>query len=173
VALTLIPFPWSKVALLGYVGLFLGTFWGGVLAFVPSPAMALVVSAGQVLDPTSVAIVAGIGFTCGEIVLFGVIRRLPESSLPHWIYPAWVKVFFARIEPSLLWWPVIYIVAIVPTPAFDLVTIWSARARVPLWKYSLPIFAGRATRSYLLAIWGTTSSYIAYQSFLKRLFGLD
>jgi uncharacterized membrane protein YdjX (TVP38/TMEM64 family) len=164
--IALLPIPWKALGIAGYLGVLLGTMWGGLGAFAPSPAMALVISAGRVLDPVLVGITGGLGFALGEVVLFGVMRRTPDRFFPSWVFPVRLQALFSRLERSWWWWPVVYGIAVIPTPLFDLVTIWSARTEIAIHKYLIPIASGRITRSIMLAFIGATHQYTTVHDFL-------
>lgn len=152
VAVALAPIPWRSLGLWGYPGIFLACTIGGLGAFLPSPALGLVVSAGRPLAPLLVGLCAGAGFALGEVPLYAAMRTdMARRVVPAWLFPARLERQFHSLERSWLWWPIVFLVAVIPTPLFDCVTIFCGRWKVSPLRFIVPIAMGRIVRCIVVA----------------------
>jgi membrane protein YqaA with SNARE-associated domain len=154
VGVAFIPWPWSWFAGFGLPGVFVAAALGGLGSFAPSPAMGLVFAAGRHLDPVAVGVAGGLGFAFGELPLYVLSRQSTRVSLPKWMAPERIIRAVLRLERHWYWWPVVLVIATVPSPLFDFIGIAGGRARISPWKVFLPIAAGRILRSIYLAYLG-------------------
>ena len=74
----------AQVATLGYGGIFLITFLGGLTIFIPGPTFLAAFIIGSVLNPFLVAVLAGFGSALGETTGYGAGYASRALSLPSW-----------------------------------------------------------------------------------------
>lgn len=133
----------------GYPGVFLVSFIGNATLLLPAPSYAVVFAVGGALNPVAVGIVAGLGAALGELTgyLAGVGGRVVVEE----------RALYRRLEKwmhskgGVL---VIFLLALVPNPAFDLGGIVAGTLRMPVWQFVLAAWAGKSIRFILLAFSG-------------------
>jgi membrane protein YqaA with SNARE-associated domain len=138
----------KEFAVYGYPGIFLISFIGNATLILPAPSFAVVFAVGGALNPLLVGIVAGLGATLGELTgyLAGVGGRYAIEN----------RVLFNRVERWMLKGGplVIFMLAIIPNPAFDVGGIVAGALRMPVWQFILAAWAGKSIRFTLLALSG-------------------
>ncbi len=129
----------------GYAGLGLTVVLASGGLVLPIPSLATACAAGAFLNPFYVGLVAGSAGTLGELTGYflgysgrGVFDR---SRLYH------------RMEEWMRrrGWLVLFLVALVPNPIFDLVGIAAGALRYPLWRFLGIVWAGKLLKFLLLA----------------------
>lgn len=132
---------------------------GGLV--LPVPGLATACAAGAVLNPFYVALIAGSAGTLGELTgyFLGFSGRgvLDRSRLYHR-----VKGWTQRHG-----WLVLFLVALIPNPIFDLVGIAAGALRYPLWRFMAVVWVGKLSKFLILAY---SCSYSI--EWLTNLFGL-
>ncbi len=128
---------WQRFQAYGYVGLFLITLLANATVIFPAPGLVLPFSMGAVLHPFWVAVVAAAGATTGE--LSGYLAGLSGQAFIE-DYRAYhhVRGLMRRYGDG-----VIFVLAFLPTPLFDLAGIVAGATRVPLRRFVLWTFAGK------------------------------
>ncbi len=138
-----------EFAIYGYPGVFLISLIGNATLLLPAPSYAVVFAVGGALDPVAVGIVAGLGAALGELTgyLAGVGGRVvvEERALYHRLE----KRMHSR--GGVL---VIFLLALVPNPAFDIGGIVAGTLRMPVWQFVLAAWAGKSIRFILVAFSG-------------------
>lgn len=138
----------KEFAVYGYPGIFLISFIGNATLILPAPSFAVVFAVGGALNPFLVGIVAGLGATLGELTgyLAGVGGRYVVEN----------RVLFNRVERWMRKGGplVIFILAIIPNPAFDVGGIVAGAMKMPVWQFILAAWAGKSIRFILLALSG-------------------
>ena len=130
----------SRLGNYGYLGVFLLTLLASATLVLPSPTLGITYLAGKFLDPTLVGITAGLAAGIGEITGYLVGVGSSEFAKRNRYYP--------RIERYLKRWGVwfIFIMAVIPSPAFDLAGIAAGTIRMPFWRFVLACTLGKTIR---------------------------
>ena len=129
----------------GYAGLGLTVLLASGGLVLPIPGLATACAAGAFLNPLYVALVASSAGTLGELTGYflgysgrGILDR---------------SRFYQRIEG---WtrrhgWLVLFLVALIPNPIFDLVGIAAGALRYPLWRFLAVVWVGKLSKFLILA----------------------
>jgi membrane protein YqaA with SNARE-associated domain len=138
----------KEFAVYGYPGIFVISFIGNATLILPAPSFAVVFAVGGALNPVAVGIVAGLGATLGELTgyLAGVGGRYVIEN----------RDIFNRVQG---WMQkggvlVIFLLALIPNPAFDVGGIVAGAMKMPVWQFVLAAWAGKSIRFALLALSG-------------------
>ena len=132
---------------------------GGLV--VPVPALAIACSTATFLNPAAVAIIAGLAGTVGELTGYflgysgsGVLER---------------RRFYHRVESWMRrrGWLLLFVIAAVPNPFFDIAGIAAGALRYPLWRYLTAVGLGKQVKFFMVAY----GCYYSVQG-LKGVFGL-
>ncbi len=147
------PVDYSALGGYGYLGVFLATLLPSATVIFPSPTLAAALIAGTFLNPLGVGLVAGLGAALGEVT--GYMAGYGGSVL------AARSSHYRRIRGMVERYGLVAIavLAFIPNPLFDLAGIASGAARIPLWRFLLVCFLGKAARFVLIAYlgyWGVT-----------------
>jgi len=132
----------------GYPGLFLISLIGNATVILPMPSFAVAFAMGGVLNPVAVGIVSGLGATLGEMTgyLAGVGGRAVIEKQPLYLrLERWMR----KGGPL-----VIFLLAAIPNPAFDVGGMMAGALRMPAWQFFLAGWAGKSLRFTLLALGG-------------------
>jgi membrane protein DedA with SNARE-associated domain len=110
--------------------------------------MAVVFGVSGALNPVVVGIVAGLGSAMGELTgyLAGVGGRAVVEN----------KELYNRIEKWMRKYGmlVIFVLGLVPNPAFDVGGMIAGTLKMPVWKFLLAAWAGKALRLVIFALSG-------------------
>lgn len=130
----------------GYLGVFLLTLLASATLVLPSPAVGVAFLAGGTLNPWLVGMISGVAASIGEVT--GYIAGLGGSEF------AQRSRFYPRIEGYVRRWGIltIFVLAIIPSPIFDLAGIAAGTMRMPFWRYFIACLAGKTLR-FLLVAW--------------------
>jgi len=147
----------------GYLGAFLISLLSSATIILPVPGIAVIFALGATYDPYLVGLAAGAGSALGELSGYmagysgqGVFRKSKTYlSMEHWM----------KRRGSL----VIFVLAFVPNPIFDLAGAAAGILRYPVWKFLLFCFLGKTPRSILIAFTGAWALQGVLE-FLKRYF---
>ncbi len=121
----------------GYAGLFLLCFLANAAVLVPSPSLMIAASCALILNPVPVAAVAALGSTLGEFTGYGLGRMVKEHS-PR--FQKLVDFLTRRIRSQTL---LVFLLALLPLPLFDVVGIYSGGSRMAPIRFSLACYAGK------------------------------
>ena len=149
VAIILLRDELSHFAVYGYPGIFLVTLIGNATIVLPAPAYAAVFAVGNVMDPVVVGIVGGLGAALGELTgyLAGVggrpviENRMLYDRLERWMHKRGMMV-------------VIFLLALVPNPIFDVGGVLAGVLRMPVFRFLLACWAGKTVRLIGIALLG-------------------
>jgi membrane protein YqaA with SNARE-associated domain len=138
----------KEFAAYGYPGVFLVSLVGNATIILPAPSFAVVFAVGSALHPLAVGVVAGLGAALGEMTgyLAGIggrtviEKRDLYNRLEKWMRKAGMLVVF--------------LLAVIPNPAFDLGGMVAGALRMPVWRFLLAGWAGKSIRFTLLALSG-------------------
>jgi membrane protein YqaA with SNARE-associated domain len=153
----------ANLAAYGYLGAFLISLLSSATIILPVPGIAVIFALGATYDPYLVGLAAGAGSALGELSGYmagysgqGVFRKSKTYlRMEHWM----------RRRGSL----VIFVLAFVPNPIFDLAGAAAGILRYPVWKFLLFCFLGKTPRSILIAFTGAWALQGVLE-FLKRYF---
>ena len=147
----------------GYLGAFLISLVSSATIIVPIPGIALIFALGATYDPYLIGLAAGAGSALGELsgymagysgqTIIG--HNKTYQRMEHWM----------RRRGSI----VIFVLAFVPNPLFDLAGAAAGILRYPVWKFLLFCFLGKAPRSILVALAGAWALE-GVLKFLERYF---
>ncbi len=132
----------------GYPGLFLISLIGNATVILPVPSFAVAFAMGGMLNPLAVGIVSGLGATIGEMTgyLAGVGGRAVIERQPLYLrLEGWMR----KGGPL-----VIFLLAAIPNPLFDMGGMIAGALRMPAWQFFLAGWAGKSLRFTLLALGG-------------------
>jgi membrane protein YqaA with SNARE-associated domain len=142
----------------GYLGIFLISLIGSASVILPLPGAAVVVSSGQFVDDVLgipfwlvVGVVAALGETVGELTAYlagvggkAVIEDRPAyHRLERWMRKHGTWTIFA--------------LSVIPNPLFDIAGFMAGAVRMPLWRFLITVFIGKAIKNSVLALAGDAS----------------
>lgn len=136
----------------GYAGVFLIPLIGSASFILPMPALAVVAGGGGLLAPVFgvppwivVGLLAGLGESLGE--LSGYAAGYGGRAVLH------ERAFVRRTER---WMRrrgsvVMFCMAVIPNPLFDVAGVLAGVVRMPLWKFFCAVLAGKVIKSMYVA----------------------
>ncbi|WP_376791440.1 YqaA family protein [Thermoflexus sp.] len=130
----------------GYPAIFLISALTNATLILPLPGLAVTTLAGGMFNPWIVGIVAGLGQAVGELsgYLVGYGGQTLAEDLPQYARLArWMR----RYGP----W-VVFILALIPNPLFDVAGIIAGSTRMPVLAFLLPCALGKTLKN-LIAAW--------------------
>ena len=144
----------------GYVAVFLVGLVSNATLILPVPGLAVSSVMGRVLDPWVVGIVGGVSQALGELTGYmagysgqtWVDENRTYDRLARWIQRYGV--------------PVIFVLAVIPNPVFDVGGMIAGALRLPVWKFLASCAAGKVIKNILFALAG----YYGIEALL-RIFG--
>ena len=133
----------------GYPGIFIINLLGNATVVLPAPSLAIVSVAGSVFNPYLVGLFAGAGSALGELTgyLAGYSGRAVVQDQ-------------ARYEQMVVWmhrhalW-VIFVLAVIPNPLFDLAGIAAGALKMPVHQFLLVCFVGKTIKTIAFALGGS------------------
>ncbi len=148
-ALLLLSGSLTDVENLGYPGVFLLSFLGSFAMVLPVPGLIAVCGAGGVeLNPLLLGLLSGTGETIGEVSGYGLGyggRGVFENSRFRGIIDK-LEVWMKRRGTLVL-----FVVAVIPNPIFDLVGVAAGGARFPVVRFFAVVFVGKTLKGVLVA----------------------
>lgn len=122
---------------ISYLGLFLLCFLANSTILLPAPSLMIAASCALIMNPLLVALTAALGSTLGEFVgyAFGTITKD--------ISPKFKKILDKLTGKIRNQTVLVFIMAVLPLPLFDIVGIYSGGTKMNLMKFSLACFAGK------------------------------
>jgi membrane protein YqaA with SNARE-associated domain len=134
----------------GYLGAFLIALVTTATIVLPVPGILLIVALGTVpeYNPVLVGVAAGAGSALGEITgyMAGFSGQLVFENIKYYRQ---LKQWMQKRGAIVL-----FILAFVPNPLFDIAGAIAGLLRYPLWKFLLACFAGKTLRYILVAAFG-------------------
>jgi uncharacterized membrane protein YdjX (TVP38/TMEM64 family) len=138
----------QKLEALGYPGIFLISLLSNATLILPVPGVLFTSAMGAVFNPTWVALAAGTGATLGELTGYiagfsgqGVI----ENRVWYDRISGWMKKHGGVI---------IFVLAIIPNPFFDIAGMVAGSLRMPLWEYLFWSWTGKCLKMLAFAFGG-------------------
>lgn len=137
-----------KMAIVGYVGLFLACSVSNVSILIPSSATVIVLAAATTLNPWFCILCGGLGtalgeqssYVCGLIGVIGFDASIDRNQ----------KMLEALRNHAFL---TVFLFALVPLPVFDIAGIAAGAIRMNWGKYTLAAVFGK-TLKFLIAVVG-------------------
>jgi len=117
----------------------------------PAPGLAVVLSLGASLNPLLLGIVAGCGSGIGE--LSGYLAGATGSEM---FRKRRIDSRLHRLTTRYTM-PVLFVLAIIPTPLFDVAGILAGAIRLPIHRFLLPVITGKIIKHVLVAYLGAES----------------
>ena len=153
----------ANLAGYGYLGAFLISLLSSATIILPVPGIAVIFALGATYNPYLVGLAAGAGSALGELSGYmagysgqGVLKKSKTYlRMEHWM----------RRRGSV----VIFVLAFVPNPIFDLAGAAAGILKYPVWKFLLFCFLGKTPRSILVAFAGAWALE-GVLKFLERYF---
>lgn len=138
----------------GYPGVFLLSLLGNATVILPVPGLAATAVGGMVFHPLGTGIASGLGLALGELTgyLAGYSGRAALRDSQR----------YRRIEGWIRrhgYW-VIFLLAAVPNPFFDLAGMAAGAARLPLPRFLLVCLLGETVKAVAVAYLGAGSSQL-------------
>jgi uncharacterized membrane protein YdjX (TVP38/TMEM64 family) len=132
----------------GYLGVLIANLIGSATIFFPTPSFVATIAAGAFLSPILVAVFSAVGSTIGELTGFFAGRGGSELIQKDKRY---IKVR-KWMDKYGLW--VIFVLAFIPNPLFDIAGALAGASKTPIWKYLTVVFPGKMFKFILLAYTG-------------------
>ena len=145
---------WDRLELLGSIGypaIFLLSMIGSAAFLMPAPGIVLVITAGGTLDPIMVGIVAGLGAAIGELTGYAAGlsgQGMFMNNRIYWQLERWMEKSGTMV---------VFVLAAVPNPLFDLGGFIAGALRMPAWRFVLSTWVGKSLRYVLLAALGAAT----------------
>lgn len=138
----------KQLASLGYPGVFLMSLLGNATLVLPVPGLVLVFAAGSALNPLLVGVAAGLGMALGEMT--GYLAGYSGSAIVE------ESARYDQIEHYMHrfggW--VIFVLALIPIPLFDLAGIAAGAMRFPVGSFLVATAAGKIIKATIVALAG-------------------
>ncbi|MEX0788381.1 MAG: VTT domain-containing protein [Anaerolineales bacterium] len=141
----------ERFAAYGYPGIFLVSLLANATVILPAPGLAVTFSMGAVFHPAGVALAAAAGATLGELsgYLAGFSGQgVLSQTKAYRKIEGWTR----RFGP----W-VILVLAIIPSPVFDLGGAAAGALKMPVPRFLLFAFAGKLIKMLVIAYAGAAS----------------
>ena len=134
---------------LGYAGVFIANLIGSATIILPAPSFGATIAVGAFLNPILTGIFSALGSTLGELTGYYIGMGSGE----------FVEGNDKRIQKMKIWmdryglW-VVFVLAAIPNPLFDLAGIVSGASSISVWKYMIAVFSGKLIKFAILAYTG-------------------
>jgi membrane protein YqaA with SNARE-associated domain len=138
----------ERLGAYGYPAVFLVSLLSNAALLLPGPGIALVIAASSTLDPLVVGVVAGLGATLGEMTGYFVGQSgqvFFEERPIYWRIERWMRKSGTVV---------IFMLAAIPNPLFDIGGLVAGALRMPIWRFLLIVWLGKSLRFTLLATIG-------------------
>lgn len=148
----------QNVSNVSYLGLILLCFLANATVFLPAPSLMIAASCALIMNPWLVALCAALGSALGELVgyAFGTVA---EDLSPK--FQKILGKLVSKIHNQTL---IVFILAALPLPLFDIVGIYSGGTKMNLIKFFLACFAGKFLKMLVYTriydIWEWVSSFV-------------
>ncbi len=138
----------DRLGAYGYPAVFLVSLLSNAALLLPGPGIALVLVAGATLDPLAAGVIAGVGAALGEMTGYFVGQNGRGFFVDRPLY--WRIEQRMRKSGTL----VIFTLAFIPNPLFDIGGLVAGALRMPFWRFLLSVWLGKSLRFALLATIG-------------------
>lgn len=146
----------GNVSNVGYLGVLFLCFLANSTVLLPAPSLMIAASCALIMNPILVAFFAAVGSSLGEFV--GYIFGSVSKDLSPKFKKILDKVLKKVKNPFFL----VFILAVLPLPLFDVVGIYSGGTKMNPAKFFISCFLGKFikllfyTRIYDILMWTTT-----------------
>jgi membrane protein YqaA with SNARE-associated domain len=149
----LIPSSWfaGPLGILGYAAGFFLALVSSATILLPGTILPTIAAMGLYYNPVVLGLLCGLGSALGELTgyclgyygraTFNINGKIPEFERQK----KWLQEF----EFVFL-----FIVACIPNPFFDIAGIASGTLKIPVWRFLIPVFIGKAIKYGLTAYMG-------------------
>ncbi len=127
----------GSVSGVGYLGLFLLCFLANATVLLPSPSLMIAASAALIMNPVLVALTAAAGSSLGELVGYAC-GQVGQDLSPK--FKKLLDSMTKKIHKDVL---IVFILALLPLPLFDIVGIYSGGTKMNLLKFYAACFIGK------------------------------
>lgn len=149
----------QELAAYGYAAVFLVGLLSNATIILPIPGLAVSSVLGGVFNPWLVGVVAGLGQALGELsgYMLGYSGQTLIADRP----------IYDRIGGWMRRWGVwvIFVLAAIPNPVFDVGGMIAGALRFPVWKFLTSCAAGKILKNILFALAG----YYGIEAILRLL----
>jgi membrane protein YqaA with SNARE-associated domain len=140
-----------KLANYGYIGIFLISIAVNATIIIPLPGVAFTTAMGAIFNPLGVALAAGLGAALGELsgYLAGFSgQAVIERGELYSRLTTWMR------QHETLSYGMIFLLAFIPNPLFDLAGMASGALKLPLWKFLTACAIGKILKMLIFAYAG-------------------
>lgn len=143
----------GQVSDIGYLGLFLLCFLANSTVLLPAPSLVIAASCALIMNPFLVALFAALGSTLGELVGYAFGTVVKDLSLK---FQNVLDKLTSKVHNQTV---LVFVLAVLPLPFFDIVGIYSGGTKMNLIKFSIACFIGKFikllvyTRMYGILEW--------------------
>jgi membrane protein YqaA with SNARE-associated domain len=144
----------AELARYGYPGIFVLSILANATVLLPAPGVLFVFAMGAVFNPIGVALAAGAGSALGE--LSGYLAGFSGRALIEQAGP------YGRLRGRMaqnrgLAYLIIFLLAFVPNPLFDLAGITAGALKIPVTQFLFFCWLGKTLKMLLFAYLGASS----------------
>ena len=140
-----------QLAALGYIGVFLISLLGNATIILPAPSLFIVFTAGGVLNPLLVGLVAGAGEALGELTGYAAGFAGRAVIEDHQTYQRMVRWMERRGGIT------VFVLSAIPNPFFDLAGIAAGTLNYSVWRFLLFCWLGKTLKTTMVAFAGAYS----------------
>jgi membrane protein YqaA with SNARE-associated domain len=145
VAMVVAPIDYRGMGNYGYIGVFLITLLGTASLVVPVPYLGALYLGATFLDPTLVAIVAGVASALGETTGY-FVGATGRAVIPRTRWSPSLERAMSRFGG-----PIVFMLAAIPNPVFDVAGVVAGAIKLPLWIFMVATLLGKTLRFWVLA----------------------
>lgn len=143
----------GQVSNISYLGLFFLCFLANSTVLLPAPSLMIAASCALIMNPWLVALFAALGSALGELIgyAFGTVTTDLSPKIQKLL-----EKFMSKVHNQTL---LVFILAVLPLPLFDIVGIYSGGTKMNLIKFFIACFIGKFvkllvyTRMYDILEW--------------------
>ena len=141
----------KKLENYGYVGIFLISIAANATIIIPLPGVAFTMAMGAIFNPVGVAIASGLGAAIGELT--GYLAGFSGQGVVEKAAAYGRLVSYMREHQNMAYL-VIFLLAFIPNPLFDLAGMASGALKLPIWKFLLACSLGKILKMLMFAYAG-------------------
>ena len=139
----------EDVGNVGYLGVFLISILVSATVVLPAPGWIIIGTLGAVLNPYLVGVISALGGTIGELTGY-MLGYGGRSAIKN-------VAMYQRLVGWMKRWGglIIFVLAAIPNPLFDIAGMAAGALRMPVWKFMLFGAAGRIPKHIVYAVVGS------------------
>jgi membrane protein YqaA with SNARE-associated domain len=146
IACMVVPIDPQLVEQAGYLGVFVVTLLATGALVLPMPYLAVIARAATLLDPISVAVLAGVAAAIGELTGYA-LGRSGRGLIPD---NRWVET--TRAWMNRHGFATVTVAAFIPNPAFDAVGALAGAVGYAPWRFCVACFIGKTAKFLLIGL---------------------